>query len=202
MGPETRSRLAPAHSQSTFPCPPAPTRHAGLLGASAVCPRRQVPGDRGLRAGDGEGPSCPSGDTMQFLEGPPGPKPCRRGWSSGPAGQGPAGPRSSPAVRCPDLRRAPCLGTRGARWPLPVPPPPQKARELSGHVATGRPLLRLLSGQRPAVAHRHLRPASWGPTRPGCPAAPGQRAALGGLLHLEKHREALHSPFTRSCEYF
>lgn len=136
MGHAIRSLLASAYPRSTFPRPPAPTRQAGVLGVPAVCPGRPVPGDRGLRARDGEGPSCPSGDTMQFLERLPGSKPCPGGWRSEPPGQGPAGPRSRPAVWRPHPRQAPCLGTCRARRPLPAPPPPQKPREPSRHLAT------------------------------------------------------------------
>lgn len=136
MGHEIRSLLTSAYPQSTFPCPPASARQAGVLGVPAVCPGRQVPGDHGLRARDGEGPSCPSGDTMQFLERLPGSKPCPGGWRSGPPGQGPARPRSRPTVWCPHPWQAPCLGTCRARRPLPAPPPPQKPRERSRRLAT------------------------------------------------------------------
>lgn len=46
---EVRSLLSPACPQSPSSHAPTPTRQVGVPGVPAVCPRRQVPGDHGLK---------------------------------------------------------------------------------------------------------------------------------------------------------
>lgn len=87
--------------------------------------------------------------------------------------------RSSPSQLLPHLRSP---GSRAAPWLF------------------GRLPWRLLSGQSPASALGHRRPASWGPAWPQCPVVPRPRAALEGLGAFYTWRSigTLATPFRAS----
>lgn len=197
VGPETKSRLSPACPQSTLPAP-GPRRASGAPGLPAACPRRRVPGDRGLGTGMGKGPW----PLWRHYAIPGAPARTQEAMSQGLRVRVPPGPallrgkvvRAAPPDLCREdqgrqpLRLLPHLRPQSGPWPPAVLP---------------RSAVRPVS----SVCQGPLRPVSWAPglgarprepwEAPG-PPTPGDTwgsTALPGASFI-----AL--PFTLSCEYF